>query len=236
MRLILEFHQEDIDNNTQDDRGMNIPQYVCSSKSSRLIDLFRCSRGNVSSLQVTDEEGKTTLHHACQRGNLELIEFLLNEQKDAVSHPDWCGRTLMHYATESGRSAQVIELLVSRGFDPRAVDHQGRTVLHDAASGRSVAAIEKLIELGAADDLNALDDDSRTPLQLAALCGRAEAVELLRSLCGDAQLAVLANDQKALGGHERGMKLNIGSRFGASVSILLGIGLLLTYLFLYFLF
>lgn len=233
VRALLEFHGEDIDNTSQDAYGMNITQYVCGSKSSNLTDLFRCTGGNISSFEVTDEEGRTALHHACQRGNLELIEFLLDEQKDVIYLPDWQGRTLMHYATDSGRSAQVIELLASRGFDPRAVDHKGRTVLHDAASGRSVAAVEKLLELGAMDDLNALDKESRTPLQCAVLCGRTEVVELLRPLCGEEQLAVLANDQKAMSGHEGGRKLDIGSRFNAAFFILLAIGLV-AYFFLQF--
>ena len=233
-RSILEFHQEDADSTTQDSRGMNIVQYVSWSKSSLPIDLFRSCRGNISSLEVTDEEGRTALHFACQRGNLELLECLVNEQNAAISRPDWHGRTLMHYATESGRSAETIVMLARRGFNLRAVDHKGRTVLHHAASGRSVAAVEKLIELGAGDDLTVLDDDARTPLQLAALCGRTKTVELLRLLCDDAQVSKPINDQKVMGGHGRGSNSNVGSPFNVPLSALFSISLVVACLFLRF--
>ena len=235
-RTIIEFHQEDLDNTTQDSRGMNIAHCVSRSKSSLPADLFRCCRGNISSLVIADEEGKTALHFACQRGNLELLEHFLNNEYTTISRPDWRGRTLMHYATESSRSVQTINMLECRGFDARAVDHQGRTVLHHAASAGSVVAVEKLIKLGAAEDLNALDNESRTPLQVAALCGRKAVVELLRPLCDDTQVSTLLREQVTMGHRGRRKNLKIRLHLSAFVSALLGFGLLVTSLILHFMY
>ena len=233
-RTIIEFHQEDLDNTTQDSRGMNIAQYVSWSKSSLPIDLFRCCSGNIASRQTADEEGKTALHFACQRGNLELLEYLFSEENDAISCPDWHGRTLMHYATESGRSAQAIDMLARRGFDVRAVDHQGKTVLHHAASVGNVAAVEKLIELGARGDLNALDDDSRAPMQVAALCGRKAVVEYLQPLCDEAELPMLPKKQIATNGHERENYLKVGWMFISPLPFLFGFALFITCMIFHF--
>jgi ankyrin repeat protein len=184
---------------------MNVAQYVCWSKSSQPIDLRRCitpvaaykdDKAPSSSLfTVVDAGGKTAAHFASQRGNLQLLETLfsdVNSTPDAFQS-DWQGRTLMHYATESSRCAQTIDMLAARGFDARAVDHTGRTVLHHAASLGTTAAVEKLIELGAAADLEKVDQDSRTPIQVAFLCGREEVVDLLSPLCGAGAVEVEGN-------------------------------------------
>ncbi|KAF1841331.1 ankyrin [Cucurbitaria berberidis CBS 394.84] len=197
VRALIEFHQEDLDNTTQDSSGMSIGHYVAWSKSSSVIDLRRCYRANPASLGTTNDEGMTILHYACQRGNLEIIEFLLGENNPAFSQADWHGRTLLHYATESSRSAQTIDILVQEGFDVHAVDHRGRTVLHHAASAGSVAAVEKLLELGVDADLHVLDADARTPLQLAACCGRDAVMDVLNRRCGVLQVPELAEERDA---------------------------------------
>lgn len=236
VRCILEFHQEDVDNTTQDSRGMNTAHYISWSKSSREVDLSRCCKGNISSLEFIDKEGNTAFHFACFRGNLELMEFLLNLQKAVTSQLHWKGCTPMHYATQSSRSVQAIDMLACRGFDLRAVDHKGRTPLHKAASGRSVAAVKRLLELGAAEDLNVLDNESQTPIQIAALAGRETTVDFLRPLYDHAQLLTFESEQKAMSSHGRDSSSKRGSRFIASVTALLSIGLLFACLSLRFIY
>ncbi|KAF2808391.1 ankyrin [Mytilinidion resinicola] len=181
-RQIIQFHQEDLDSTTQDYRGMNIMHYVSWSKSSRPTDILRCLTDQPPSLASTDQEGRTILHLSLQRGNLELIEFLLDQPDTATFRPDWRGRTLLHYATESRRT-QTIDILLRRGFNLHAVDLDGRTVLHHAAAKDKLDAVKRLLELGAASDLVALDKGSRTPLQVAALCDAQAVVQYLQPLC-----------------------------------------------------
>lgn len=209
VRTIVEFHYKDIDNESQDSHGKNITHYVSWSKSSFLVDLDRCSKLNEATLETVDKDGRSLLHFACQRGNLEIIERFLNGKDTAMSQPDWKGRTLLHYATESGRSAQAIEILVQEGFDVHAKDDKGRTVLHHAASVGNLAAVKKLLVLGAAKDLSAVDTESRTPLRLAVCCGRQNVVDLLRSQCIDAQGLQLLETQETKTDERIGTQLSV---------------------------
>lgn len=187
VKALIEFHQEDIENDGHDSYGMNVVHWVCWSKTSLPTDLHRCSSTNKALLEMLDNQGKTPLHYACERGNIAIIETLLLESKGKLPRADWKGRTLMHYATESGRSAHTIDILVREGYDIHAVDNQGKTILHHAAAVGNIAAVEKLLDLGADADLDSVDCDSRTPLQLAAWCSRPAVMEILRPRCRNAQ-------------------------------------------------
>jgi ankyrin repeat protein len=178
-KALIEFHHDEIGELTQDAYGRNIAHYVSYSKSSSTTDLNWCCRNNSQALTAVDNAGKTPLHYACQRGNLDIIERLLNERDEALYQPDWKGRTLLHYATESSRSVETIEILIREGFHTDAKDHYGRTVLHHAALVGNIKAVVKLISLGADATLEVIDEDSRTPLQLAAWCGRNGVVDVL---------------------------------------------------------
>lgn len=58
-------------------------------------------------------------------------------------------------------------------------DHAGRTALHHAVfmESNQVLMCQKLIQLGA--DVNALDQDKRTPLHHAAEAGKARVIPIL---------------------------------------------------------
>lgn len=76
----------------------------------------------------------------------------------------------------------MIDILLSRGFDINAIDHNRRTLMHHAAMKDNVKAIQRLIELGAADQLSAVDVEGKTAIQLANSYRAYEVAEFLRSL------------------------------------------------------
>jgi ankyrin repeat protein len=164
---------------------MTIFHYLCWSKRSRTADIAWVP-GDM--LSPEDAQGRGVLHLAVERGNLDMIHFLLTrnqeqEQKPGEvqvhpspikTSPDHNSRTLLHYATESSR-VQTIDLLLDLGFDLHARDNDNRTLMHHAASRGNVNAIKRLIELGAGEQLRAVDNEGRTPAQLARM-RRADAV------------------------------------------------------------
>lgn len=103
---------------------------------------------------------------------LSLVQLILSSpgsSKSALNNPerDQKGRTLLHYAVESRRTA-AIDILIGSGFNHiRELDFDGRTALHNAAAIGNLAAVKKLLEVGASSDLYVLDGRSRTPLEVA---------------------------------------------------------------------
>ena len=64
------------------------------------------------------------------------------------------------------------------GADPRAIDQDKSTVLHDAAAGGCLAAVSRLLEL-APELVSARDEDEETPLHCAARGGYSAVVSAL---------------------------------------------------------
>lgn len=106
--------------------------------------IVRMLMDNLDGFEREDQQGKTLLHHACARGNLDLVNRLL-----------------------------------SRGFDPYGLDKQKRTGLHHAASAVSPKVLSRLLNEGL--DPNQTDIDHWTPLHWAARAGREANVNILLS-------------------------------------------------------
>ncbi|XP_042507083.1 phytochrome-interacting ankyrin-repeat protein 2-like [Macadamia integrifolia] len=101
-----------------------------------------------------DDRGWTLLHIGARKGDLKLVERLLDEGMD-VNVRAWTGSnsgglTPLHLAAQGGH-LQVMEELLERGanIDARTKGACGWTPLHNAAEKRCKAAIKFLIENGA---------------------------------------------------------------------------------------
>jgi ankyrin repeat protein len=213
-QLLIQYHQDDLDTSLQDYRGMQIVHYVSWSKTAGAKDVSRCLGAKTSSLNIEDEQGRTPLHLALQRGNIELISYLLDQRgqdRPTLASTTWesdrRGRTLLHYAIESRRT-EAVDILLKAGFDDiGAVDFDGRSALHHAASKGNLVAVKKLLDAGASHDLSALDKDFRSPLQVAALCGRGDVEEYLKLLCGSSD-AVTVTEVRT--GSRNNQKVDVG--------------------------
>lgn len=115
----------------------------------------RLGTGTPESVQrayLAQNQGKTALHISVERGNLEIVQFLLLYGID-VNKRDGSGRTALHYAARSPHLEIVSELLAA-GADLEARDKEGRTPLHAAADADCEPVIRFLVAEGA--DLNAV--------------------------------------------------------------------------------
>jgi len=169
-----------------------------------------------------DGKGRLVLCIAVERGDLEMIRFLLDEGADMEAKYD--GLTPLMLASRKG-SADIVRLLLERGANPneqgtassRALhfalgtrseeivglllshgaevdcrDSLGLTPLLDAASRGLGNIVPLLIARGA--DVNAKNGRGRTPLMLAAMSGHEEVCALLLSNGADAD----AKDDEAM--------------------------------------
>ncbi|XP_043941678.1 acyl-CoA-binding domain-containing protein 6 [Protopterus annectens] len=71
-------------------------------------------------VNLKDEEGRTLLHWACDRGYRELASVLLEHNAD-INSQDNEGQTALHYASAC-EFADVVELLLAFGADPTIQD------------------------------------------------------------------------------------------------------------------
>jgi len=119
------------------------------------------------------------LFKATEAGDVEEVRSLApacrSWLESAARGPD--GDTALHLAALYGHTDCFFALLEA-GADPRAVDQDKSTVLHDAAAGGSLAAVLRLLEL-APELVSARDEDEETPLHCAARGGFAAAVSAL---------------------------------------------------------
>uniref|UniRef100_A0A1A8G6G3 Acyl-CoA-binding domain-containing protein 6 n=1 Tax=Nothobranchius korthausae TaxID=1143690 RepID=A0A1A8G6G3_9TELE len=74
-------------------------------------------------VNTRDEEGRTLLHWACDRGHKELVSLLLQHKAD-INSQDNEGQTALHYASAC-EFADIVELLLNAGADPFIKDMEG---------------------------------------------------------------------------------------------------------------
>lgn len=119
-------------------------------------------------------DGRTALHHAATRHNVEMLEALIRAgcPLEAV---DSQGLTPLLAAASSScqacstNSARTLAALVEAGADARAKDVCGRTALHHCAG--EAGALTAILQASHAV-INETDDIGDTPLFLAATCHR----------------------------------------------------------------
>ena len=107
------------------------------------------------------------LRLAAQRGNIAVVEYILEHLDLNINIKDETGRTPLHYAIESSRAAATIQLLVSKGADISAQDYEGWSALHLATDLDKDAAIRALKGAGPSSGLPTEDHCGQKPIQQA---------------------------------------------------------------------
>src|SRR5262249_15184035 len=136
-----------------------------------------------SLLDSYSPEGFTSLALAAHFGKLEVLKFLISRGADVNSvskHP--MNVTALHAAL-FGRRNDAVNLLLASGADVRPKrggrgwPRSGWTALHYAASLGYSDLASTFIDHGASID--AVDDDGKTPVQVAMEAGHQDIVDLL---------------------------------------------------------
>ena len=163
---------------------MTIAHYATWTKQSTPADIKPFLGAQDAFLSTTDVYGRTVLHLAAQRGNIALVESLLQLTDWSVKQvQDNAGRTPLHYATESTR-VRVIDLLRDSGMRADDVDIYGRTALHHSAAEGTLAAFKHLISTADERQFARKDSKCKSILRLACEYKNMEVVEYLQSVHG----------------------------------------------------
>ncbi|KAL9639003.1 MAG: hypothetical protein Q9164_001204 [Protoblastenia rupestris] len=132
------------------------------------------------SAMATDNLGRTCLHFAASRGNVDVLSHLLSQfPQEQIEKRDNQGRTPLLYAAESSRATQVIEILATKGCDIDVVDFAGRNALHWAARCENVDAVKKLATMVSKELLGLTNVDAWGPSQEP---GQAKASDIYQPL------------------------------------------------------
>ncbi|KUL92410.1 hypothetical protein ZTR_02206 [Talaromyces verruculosus] len=133
---------------------------------------FRQKKRNES---LIDDQGEALLK-AVQFGQADAVRRLL-KGKVLTEFRDREDRTPLLYAVEDNR-IDIVELLLQSEVDWNARDKMKRSALHIAAYDRHTRVIPRLLVLPGIE-VDAKDENSETPLQLAAKNGSPGTVKLL---------------------------------------------------------
>jgi ankyrin repeat protein len=160
----------------------NIYEAAAIGDTERAAELLR---EDSALLESCSPEGFTPLALAAHFGHLQTAEFLISEGADLNSVSKHTLQITPLLTALFGRKTEMGKLLIDRGADvnarrggagwPRA----GWTALHYCAGYGFVELVGPLLERGA--DVDALDDENRTPLQVAIEANQHEIANLLRA-------------------------------------------------------
>jgi hypothetical protein len=124
-------------------------------------------------VNARDPEGQHGLYIALRENSTEVADILLAHPALDPNAANKAGETLLMMAALRGR-LETMRQLIARGA---AINREGWTPLHYAASGSDAAATRLLLDLNAHVDARA--PNGNTPLMMAAGFGSIDAAELL---------------------------------------------------------
>lgn len=145
------------------------------SEDPTAIDLLRgILDADPAAVHAWSVDGFTALHYACWLGRRDAAALLLDRGADVAAVSRNAMRVQPLHSAAAGRHAPVVALLLARGADPNARQHQGFVPLHASAQSGDPESARLLLKAGA--DPAAATDDGRTPLLFAAESKRAELI------------------------------------------------------------
>lgn len=130
------------------------------------LDLVKLLLARGAKVDGRSTDGTTPLFEAARRGDFATASFFVESGAD-VNARNLDGKVPLNPALTNRRSdthVEVIKLFLSRGARVDVKGYCGRTPLHQAAANNNIRGAKLLLRYGA--DVNALDENGCTPLQL----------------------------------------------------------------------
>ena len=154
---------------------------IIESKEKNKHDVLKKMLDLGSDPNIRDSNGWSALHYACQLGDFNSVEILINNGASIDSYSN-NKRIPLHLAAYKG-FPNIVEHLLKNGSDPNYQDELGCTPLHLAAKKGHVKCIEFLLNYGA--ELYSLDIRSWNILHYASFHGHKKAVRFIAKYDAD---------------------------------------------------
>jgi hypothetical protein len=168
------------------ENNIDVTQYYDNSSSSLLIKAIFVNQTQISLLLLNiaikayhkdqilnwlerkNDSGFNALHYASFRGNIKIMEKLIELGSD-INVTNKNGLNIMHIAAQGNQATSIGFLREILHLDVSSHDAVNSTPLHWASYMNAEYAFNYLIYFGA--DINAKDIDGSTPLHLAVMNG-----------------------------------------------------------------
>ncbi|XP_017579455.1 probable protein S-acyltransferase 23 isoform X1 [Pygocentrus nattereri] len=120
--------------------------------------------------------GGNGIFEAVQRGAIEQVAQLIQQDQTVLQQKGWGGFTALHFAALHG-NRPIAELLLSSGADPNIPCDAGQTPFHFACRHGNISIMHKMMQHGA--DLRIVDQQRKTSLHHAVSGGSIVAMQYL---------------------------------------------------------
>ena len=122
--------------------GLNPFTHAASINNFELLKLFL--NETKINIDITDELGNTALINASDKGNLEIVNFLINNGAD-INYQNKQGLTPAMKATERN-NFYIVKFLLDKNADLTKSDYSGRTLKEIAENSRDKRILKLLNE------------------------------------------------------------------------------------------
>ena len=160
------------------------------------VEEIKALIANGADINAIDERGNTSLHLAALKGHAVIAKMLISSGADVNAKRNSLGDTPLHLAVMLSPNLDLINTLIAAGADVNAKDNKGYTPLHTAATGTKLQILEMASDttkkdiqevtenyvdilkrlIAAGSDVNAKDNNGKTPLDIAEENNRTRAL------------------------------------------------------------
>lgn len=159
--------------NAKDKKGLTPIFYAASTNYEGLVKHLLAVGADP---QVRDNQGKTPVHHAAQKGGFYALSELLAVENLSFDSKDNQDATPLMCAALNDQET-TLDLLLKKGADPFCQGQDGGTALHLAATKGANTALKKLAKIkGLINIRNAIGN---TALHNASFAGHTQSVRIL---------------------------------------------------------
>ncbi|MDB2613568.1 ankyrin repeat domain-containing protein [Chlamydiales bacterium] len=178
-QVIIGFIKRVNDIRVLDDNAGATPLNILAASQQSILGMLKVIKlFPALSLDLSDIQGFTFLHHIAKNGNGDLIQDVVDSEVPlAVNAIDRNGDTPLMIAATLGRS-KVIEKLLIQKADPNIRNMQGETVMHLAAKSGNIYVLSTLLK-DRSIRVNLGDVHGRYPLNRAIEEGNIPIIEML---------------------------------------------------------
>lgn len=136
---------------------LHVAAGTCYPKIIDTLFDFALSKGLSIEIEALNENGKTALHLAAEKGNLKILQKLIEKGAD-VKAKDREGKSCLHLAVDFPDVVQYFIQLDSTNIN--AQDNDGDTPLHHAVTNQNIEIIELLFKNDADPDSKNLEGEA----------------------------------------------------------------------------